>query len=102
MTPRRGLHPTGSRHLEVFVDGRTTQAQLTSHLLDADTFDQDFMADNMNSLPAEHSFPPVAEIRAQPYRTEGPECSFSACQTVHYLNSATTSMRDRHAAFCAS
>src|SRR5262245_60753913 len=54
----------------------------------------------MNSLHAEHSFPPVAEVLAQPYRTEGPECSFSACQTVQFPISATKWVRDeprRHA-----
>jgi len=32
-------------------------------------FDEDFVTDDMNSLHAEHSFPPVAEVLAQPYRT---------------------------------
>jgi hypothetical protein len=65
------------------------QAQVTGHLLDTDAFDEDFVTDYMNSLHAEHSFPPVAEILAQPYRTWGPECSFSTRQTVHYPNSTT-------------
>ena len=47
------------------------QAQVTGHLLDTDAFDEDFVTDYMNSLHAEHSFPPVAEILAQPYRTWG-------------------------------
>src|SRR5262252_4386569 len=90
MTPRRSFHPTGRQHLEVFVDGRTTQAQVTGYLLDTEAFNQDFVTDDMNSLHAEHSFPPVAEVLAQPYRTEGPECSFSACQTVQFPISATS------------
>src|SRR5262252_2600368 len=56
-------------------------------------FDEHFVADDMNSLHAEHSFPPVAEIRAQPYRNVCQECSVSECQTVHYPNSATTTER---------
>src|SRR5262249_17293124 len=89
VTSRGGFHPAGNRYLEVFVDGRTTQAQVPSDLLDTEAFNQDFVTDDMNSLHAEHSFPPVAEVLAQPYRTEGPECSFSACQTVQFPISAT-------------
>jgi hypothetical protein len=69
VTPRRAFHSAWGRHLQVFIDGRATETQVTGHLLDADAFDQDFMTDDMNSLHAEHSFPPVAEILAQPYWT---------------------------------
>jgi hypothetical protein len=82
-------HPAGGRHLKVFVYSGTTQAQFMGHLLDADTFDEHFVMDDMNRLHAEHSFPPVAEIRAQPYRNVCQECSVSECQTVHCPISAT-------------
>jgi hypothetical protein len=68
----------------------TTELQGPGHVLDTEAFDEHFVTDDMNSLHVEHSFPPVAEVRAQPYRTERAECSFSACQTVQYPISATT------------
>jgi hypothetical protein len=88
--------PTGFGPLKVLIYGRTTQAQVPGHVLDTEAFDQDFVTDDMNSLHAQHSFPPVAEVLAQPYRTWGPECSFSACQTVQYPISATRWCRGRN------